>query len=309
MNKIEKHKFIKFISIDKKLYKILKNLTNKDLAENNIYIKSLDKFVKKCKKILDEKNDISALIISLYLKHQKFSKLSATTVKRLTEIMSGYAGEILNQNSSKDKVIEVFDRSRNFSINRGSRYHQTREGGSIHTDNVNIPSYWDYLMFSCLASAKAGGETILVDSKKIHKELSKNFKEAKKILEKNFYWEKRGLTDELYRAPIISYDKMKLPRFKYLRPYLESAHIKAKKNLTNKQLYALDILDALLESSKFQLRYKMQKGDILFNLDSKVLHGRSSFSDSLNALPLEKIKNNENRLKRTMIRLWIKEKK
>ena len=72
---------------------------------------------------------------------------------------------------------------------------------------------------------------------------------------------------------------MNQPRFKYLRPYLESAHIKAKKNLSNKQLYALDVLDALLESSKFQLRYKMQKGDILFNLDSKVLHGRSSFSD------------------------------
>ena len=219
---MRKHKFIKFINIDKKLYKILKNLTNKDLAENNIYIKSLDKFVKRCKKILDEKNDLSALIISLYPKNEKISKLSALYIKRLTEIMSGYAGEILHQNSSKDKVIEVFDRSRNLSINRGSRYHQTREGGSIHTDNVNIPSYWDYLMFSCLASAKAGGETILVDSKKIHEELSKNFKEAKKILEKNFYWEKRGLSEELYKAPIISYDKMKQPRFKYLRPYLDN---------------------------------------------------------------------------------------
>ena len=76
--------------------------------------------------------------------------------------------------------------------------------------------------------------------------------------------------------------------------------------MSNKQLYALDVLDALLETGKFQFRYKMQKGDILFNLDSKVLHGRSSFSDSLNALPIEKIKNNEQRLKRTMIRVWIK---
>ena len=306
---MEKNSFIKFIHIDKKLYKTLKNLTSKDLEQTDIYVKKLDQFVKKCKKILDEKNDISALIISLYPKNEQFSKLSAVYIKRFTEIMSSYVGEILNQNSSKDKIIEVFDRSRNLSINRGSRYHQTREGGSIHTDNVNIPSYWDYLMFSCLSSAKAGGETILVDSKKIHKELSKNFKEAKKILEKNFYWEKRGLTEELYKAPIISYDKMNQPRFKYLRPYLESAHVKAKKKLSNKQLYALDVLDALLESSRFQHRYKMQKGDILFNLDSKVLHGRSSFSDSLDALPLERIKNNEHRLKRTMIRVWIKEKK
>ena len=94
--------------------------------------------------------------------------------------------------------------------------------------------------------------------------------------------------------------------FRYLRPYLEAAHAKANKRLTSKQLYALDVLDALLETSKFQFRYKMQKGDILFNLNSKVLHGRTSFSDAYNALPLSKIKNNENRLKRTMIRVWIK---
>lgn len=306
---IKKNKFIKFINIDEKLYKTLKKLKAKDLDQDKIYIKSLDKFVKKCKKILDEKNQIKAIIIFLYPKSQKNTKLSAFSIKRLTEIMSGYAGDILIQNSSKDKVIEVFDRNRKNSINRGARYHQTREGGSIHTDNVNIPSYWDYLMFSCLSSAKAGGETILVDSEQIHKELSKNFKLAKSILEKNFYWEKRGLADELYKAPIITYDKMMKPNFKYLRPYLESAHIKAKKYLSSKQLYALDVLDALLETTKFQLRYKMQKGDILFNLDSKVLHGRASFSDSLDALPLEKIKNNENRLKRTMIRVWIKQKK
>ena len=99
------------------------------------------------------------------------------------------------------------------------------------------------------------------------------------------------------------------PNFRYLRPYLEAAHEKANQQLTSKQLYALDVLDALLESEKFQFRYKMEKGDILFNLDSQVLHGRTSFSDTLNSLPLNKIKNNENRLKRTMIRVWIKERK
>ena len=142
--------------------------------------------------------------------------------------------------------VEIFQLTEDLDITK-------QEGGSkkVHTDNVNIPSYWDYLMFSCLASAKAGGETILVDSliRTIHKELSKNFKEAKKILEKNFYCEKIVLIKELYKAPIISYDKMNQPRFKFLRPYLESAHIKAKKNLSNKQLYALDVLDALLESN------------------------------------------------------------
>jgi hypothetical protein len=305
---MKKHKFVEFINIDKKLYKVLKDLEQKNFYRSEQPINDLMKFVKKCKKILDSRNKIKAIMISLYTKDQKSSKLSALFIKKLSEIMSGYAGSILHQNSSKDKIIEVYDRNRKLSINKGSRYHQTREGGSIHTDNVNIPARWDYLMFSCLSNAKAGGETILVDAKKIHKELSTNFSEAKKILEKNFYWEKRGVADELYKSPILTYDKIKNPNFRYLRPYLESAHIKAKKQLTNKQMYALDVLDALLESKKFQFRYKMQKGDILFNLDSKVLHGRTSFSDSLDSLPLEKIKNDESRLKRTMVRVWIKNK-
>ena len=132
---MKKKKFIKFINIDQKLNRILKNLKKKDLNKNTIYIKSLDKFVTKCRKILDGKNETKAIIISLYPSNKEFTELSAKTVKRLTEIMSSYAGDILIQNSAKNKVIEVFDRNRKFSINRGSRYHQTREGGSIHTDN------------------------------------------------------------------------------------------------------------------------------------------------------------------------------
>ena len=49
------------------------------------------------------------------------------------------------------------------------------------------------------------------------------------------------------------------------------------------------------------------RGDILFNLDSEVLHGRTPFSDKLNSLPLDQItKKNQDRLKRTMLRIWIK---
>lgn len=305
---MRRNQFVKFKNIDLRLFKILRSVENQKLFYSHGDIPALKKFVLDCKKILDYEKDTRALIICLYPKNYNGKKFSAYTVKKILEIMCEYAGDTLVQNASNDKLIEVYDRDRKLSMHRGSRYHQTREGGSIHTDNVNIPSGWEYLMFGCLSSSKAGGETILVDSKIIYKELNSNFIEAKKILEKNFFWEKRGVADELYKAPILTYDKKNQPMFRYLRPYLEAAHVKARKQLTPKQLYALDVLDALLETSKFQFRYKMQKGDILFNLDSKVLHGRTSFSDAYDALPLAKIKNKESRLKRTMIRVWIKNK-
>lgn len=296
--------FVERIYIKNDLYK---NLLKIKIHNKNQDFTKLKKIILNCKKKLDKNKKLKAVILSLYPKNVKSCDINELTIEKLIINISNFIGKPLIQNSEKQKFIQVYDRDRNFSMHKGSRYHQTREGGSIHTDNVNIPGKWDYLIFGCLAEAESGGESILVDSDKLYNELKNKFKLAKKILTKNFYWEKRGVSNELYRAPILSFDKKKKPNFRYLRPYLEAAHIRAKKNLTVKQLYAIDTLDALLESSEFQFRFNMKKGDILFNLDSKVLHGRTSFSDSIDSVPVNSIKKKKkNKLKRTMIRAWIK---
>ena len=303
---MKNQKFVKRVFVPKKIYFELKKLRyDKFLLSKSLNL-DLQKFILKCKKELDKKNNIKAIIISLNLKSKNISQLHPKIIFEIITLFANYIGKPLIQNSEKEKYIKVYDRGRNLSMYKGARYHQTREGGSIHTDNVNLPYHWDYLLFGCLSNAKAGGESILVDSTLIHLELSKNFKVAKSILEKNFFWEKRGVADELYKAPILTYDLQRKPIFRYLRPYLEAAYFKMKKNLTKKQLYALDVLDGLLESQRFQFRYKMQRGDLLFNLDSKVLHGRTSFSDSLDTKPLKKIFTKKDKLKRTMVRVWIK---
>ena len=59
-----------------------------------------------------------------------------------------------------------------YLLTNGARYHQTREGGSIHTDNVNVSSRWKYMILS-LAEGQVGGETILVNAKNVYKKLKK----------------------------------------------------------------------------------------------------------------------------------------
>ena len=66
------------------------------------------------------------------------------------------------------------------------------------------------------------------------------------------------MAKSFYTAPILKINKSGEPEFRYLRPYLESAHIKKKKPLSDKQLYALDVLDALLDSSENQYRCHMK---------------------------------------------------
>ena len=202
---MRRNQFVKFKNIDIRLFKILRGVENQKLFYSHGDIPALKKFVLDCKKILDYEKDTRALIISLYPKNYNGKKFSAYTVKKILEIMCEYAGDTLVQNATNDKLIEVYDRDRKLSMDRGSRYHQTREGGSIHTDNVNIPTGWEYLMFGCLSSSKAGGETILVDSKIIYKELNSNFIEAKKVLEKNFFWEKYDFFEQNAKPPFTKF--------------------------------------------------------------------------------------------------------
>jgi len=60
-------------------------------------------------------------------------------------------------------------------------------------------------------------------------------------------------------------------------------------------------------SSEYQMRYRMRKGDILITRDAQVLHGRTCFSDAIEAVTYDDyIQGKGAILKRTMERLWIK---
>lgn len=235
------------------------------------------------------------------------NKYTITEQRTISWLIGGILGEALVQNEAGDKVICVYDRDRTNSMSKGARYHQTREGGSIHTDNVNIPTHWEYLLLTCISPAMSGGENILINGLLVHKILKEKHPDVLAILEKNFIWEMRGVGDATYEAPIITYDKKGEPLFRHLRPYMEAAHLKTDNPLTAEQQYALDTLDSILEHSDNQYRHTFSAGEILISNDSQVLHGRTCFSDAFNAVTINEWKKDHHQpLKRTMDRLWVK---
>jgi alpha-ketoglutarate-dependent taurine dioxygenase len=235
------------------------------------------------------------------------SRFSILEQRTIFWLMGNILGETLIQNEQGDRAILVYDRDRNNSMTKGARYHQTREGGTIHTDNVNVPFKWEYLLLACISPAMAGGENILVNALNVHKILKNKFPDVLGILEKNFLWEQRGVADATYEAPIITYNKKGEPEFRHLRPYMESAHNKLNRPLTDEQMYALDTLDAVLEHTDNQYRHTFLAGEILLTYDAQVLHGRTCFSDHIDAVVIHDwIKNTDKPLKRTMDRLWAK---
>jgi alpha-ketoglutarate-dependent taurine dioxygenase len=216
-------------------------------------------------------------------------------------------GEPLVQNSEGSRQIHVYDRDPLKRMADGARYHQTREGGSMHTDNVNIPEPWEYLVFACIEPGLVGGESVLVDGNAAHAYLQDHLPEALDLLEQPFWWEYRGIADKLYQAPVITYGPSGEPQFRYLRPYLESAHRKAGEPLTVQQMWALDVLDSVLDLSALQHRVALQAGEILLTLDYRILHGRTCFADPLGAAALSETATPvHGPIKRTFDRMWVR---
>lgn len=290
------------------IYDFIKNLHQYERIEDAKTLESDDcpTFLREVEEIRNElENGKRIVIVRPFVDlHNKYTIQEQRTISWL---LGNVLGEPLVQNEAGDKVICVFDRDRNNTMVKGARYHQTREGGTIHTDNVNVPYHWEYLVLSCIAPAMSGGENILVNALTVYKILKEKHPDVIAILEKNFIWEQRGVADATYEAPILTYNKKGEPMFRHLRPYMESAHRKTGMPLTDEQMYAIDTLDSVIEHSDNQYRHTFKAGEILLTYDSQVLHGRTCFSDELNAVNIFDYKKDHHKpLKRTMDRLWAK---
>ena len=222
-------------------------------------------------------------------------------------IISNLLGTPLVQDQSGKRLIHIYDRDKTKRIKDGARYHQTHESGAIHTDNVNTPLPWQYLVVGCVFPAMIGGENIIVSALSAHDFLEKKAPDELAVLKENFWWEYRGISSELYQAPIISYNSNGEPMFRYLRTYLESAHLKAKQPLTDKQIHALDALDATLNMSEFQIKHRLKEGQILVAYDSQIFHDRECFTDYPDSISVEEKRAGENGiLRRSLERAWVK---
>lgn len=205
-------------------------------------------------------------------------------------------GRLMVQNAEGDRVIEVYDRNVG-RIEDGARYHQTRQGGDIHTDSVNRPDPMEYLILACAAPALVGGESIVVRGREILDRL-RAYPDVIDTLTQPFWFEGRGMSTEpaLFKLPVLTVQGDRAA-FRYLRSYVESAHERAGEPLTSEQRYAFDVLDSFIELSELQHRMTLGQGDLMIASDVGVFHGRTSFVDGV--IPGAWTKG------RCMLRYWI----
>ena len=207
-------------------------------------------------------------------------------------------GELIIQNIKQEKIVEIKDVGK--SMQTGGRYHETKEGGSHHTDSPQWKDVPDYLGLFCVHNAKKGGTNLFLSAYTIHNRILKGRKDLLNILYEKFYFDKRGEFKEGESStvfePIFKFKDGKL-YFRYLRNYIDAGHDIQNQPLSESQKEALTYLDNSMLEEDMIMSYDLKPDDMVFSDNHWIVHGRTAFEDY-----------DDLNLKRLMLRTWIKDK-
>ena len=218
--------------------------------------------------------------------------------KEKVSFFCNFFGKKLIQNADGKKEIIVTPDVKLISRHKYKqkdkiRYHQSNWGGSIHTDGpqLNLPP--KILIMGCINNSDIGGDSLIVNAKKILEHVKS--KKIFNILNKNFYFERRGFkfkNKNIFYKKIFETKNNKLLLFRYLREYIETAYRIKKIKINEDYINAFDYLDALLFKKEFTTKTKLNSGDVIIINNHLLAHGRTKF----------KIHTSK---PRSLIRVWI----
>ena len=251
------------------------------------------------KKILDFRNERLLDGVGLFVIDgicmESFSVKEKTSIYTLA---AKILGELIIQNIQQEKIVEVKDVGK--SMKTGGRYHETKEGGSHHTDSPQWKNVPDYIGLFCVHNAKKGGTNLFLSAYTIHNRILQERKDLLDIFYEKFHFDKRGEFKDgespTVFEPIFELKDEKL-YFRYLRNYIDAGHDIQNEPLSQNQKEALTYLDNLMRRDEMIMRYDLKPDDMVFSDNHWIVHGRIAYDDY-----------DDENLKRLMLRTWIKDK-
>ena len=250
------------------------------------------------KEILDFKKKFLVEGIGFFIIDGKcFTDFSKEELIEIYQNVCRILGTLYVQNDKNQKLVQVQDSGK--SMKSGGRYHQTKEGGSYHTDSPQWEKVPDFIGMCCINPAKKGGESKFVSAYSIHNKMLKEHKQFLEMLYQQFHFDKRGEFESKESPtvfePIFTYNNNQ-QKCRYLRDYINDGQMIQNTPLSKEQNEALDIFDKIIHDENLVVSYKLRQNEMVFFNNNRVMHGRTAFED------FEGIEN-----KRLMIRTWIKD--
>jgi Taurine catabolism dioxygenase TauD, TfdA family len=173
-----------------------------------------------------------------------------------------------------------------------TRIYQTSERQTFHTDSSDVVG------LLCIREAMQGGDSLLVSSATIYNEMFGSRPDLAALLFDPIATDRRGEVPEnekpYLEIPVLNWHAGFLTGF-YQRQYIDSAQrFPDAPRLTQTQVEALDLFDALANNSTLHLGMRLEPGDMQFVYNHAMLHDRTAFRDWPTAGK-----------KRHLLRLWL----
>lgn len=147
-----------------------------------------------------------------------------------------------------------------------SHYATSHATGGNHTDGTELDEPPEVTGLLCVSSADSGGETLLVDGRKVIAELSAENRAALSLP----LWFHSGVAGSPERhQPVLNGVELR-----YLRRYIEEGQ---RRRGVEPPTAALDELDRLTDRADLQLPVLLRRGQLLVWNNRRFVHGRRSF--------------------------------
>lgn len=193
---------------------------------------------------------------------------------RFLRLMSEF-GRVVPQDPAGHLVGELGDRGADW-----------RSRQPFHTDGG------DLLALLCIRPAAVGGETRLASAAFVHDSIGELCPEGFHHLHEPWRFHRRNRPGPLtYERSVFSCAERGTECF-YLPGTARETPLVDGIPLSRPQLWALDVMDGVLDNPRSHVRVRLQAGDLLIVNNRTVLHGRDHYVDN-------------NGLRRLLLRSWL----
>lgn len=200
-----------------------------------------------------------------------------------------HVGIPIHQQTEDDLLVHIRDLGvdPNDPLVRG---FQTSARLDYHADSSDVVG------LLCVRPAKRGGVSTIVSSVAVHDELVRTRPDLADLLHERWWHDRKSGNgpDSFFQCGIFAEHQGRLFAH-YGRQYIETApRGPGVPQLTDRQVEAMDALDAITNSPRFVLNMHFAPGDIQFLNNYTIMHARTDYED-----------HPEPERKRDLIRLWL----
>jgi alpha-ketoglutarate-dependent taurine dioxygenase len=238
------------------------------------------------------------------LRHGRgFVVVAGVPAEKYTAVCAMF-GDIVPQTVAGNTVYSVRDEG--LSIDRdygrpGVRTSKTSAAFPFHTDSPSrLAGYTpDYIALYVMQTAKAGGESLVVNGYQVQEIIRKERPDVLQRLQRPFWVDRRAELpsgeEPVLPVPILSHGgNGSALQVRYLRLYITKGQELKGEPLTSQDIAALDFFDSVMNRPDLVVKVPLQTRDIQIVNNRFLLHSRTAYED----YP-------EPERKRHYVRIWI----